>query len=115
MAVDEVGIDRPQRLVVETQLAGGGHPQVVVHHVGPRHQGLEGGTGGRRLEVERHATLAPLAGGEDPLHVAHLVARGRLHLDHVGSEVGQQHGAEGPGEEVPQIEDAQALRGASAP
>ncbi len=80
-----------------------------MHHVGPLHQGLEGGPGGRRLEVERHATLAPLAGGEDPLHVAHLVARRRLHLDHVGPEVGQQHGAERAGEEVPQIEDAQAF------
>ena len=84
-------------------------------HVGPADQGLEGRAGRGRLEVEGHATLAPLARGEDPLDVAHLVAGGRLHLDHVGAQVGQQHGAEGPGQEVPQIEHAEPLERRRAP
>src|SRR5438309_1135148 len=40
-------------------------------------------------------------------HTARHVALGWLDLDHVGAEVGQQHRAEGPGERLGQVEDAQ--------
>ena len=105
-----VRVDGPQRVVVEAELAGRGHAQVVVHDVGPGDEGFERGPGGRGLQIERHPAFAPLAGGEDALDVAHLVTGGRLHLDHVRSQIGHQHRAERSGQEVAEVEDAQSLQ-----
>jgi hypothetical protein len=38
------------------------------------------------------------------------VASGRLHLDHLGAHVGQQHGAGGAGSDLAEIEDLQVLQ-----
>src|SRR5262249_3792040 len=49
------------------------------------------------------ATLAVLGKGR---HAARHVALRRLDLDHVRTEVGKEHGAEGAGERLRQVEDA---------
>ena len=55
-----------------------------------------------REERHRHAVRRRIA-------VPSLVAAARrLHLDHLGAEVGQDRGAERPGEEARQVEDADA-------
>jgi len=55
-----------------------------------------------REEGDRHAV-----GGGVP--VAALVARARrLDLDHLGAQVGEDRGAERPGQEAGQVEDADA-------
>ncbi len=41
-------------------------------------------------------------------HLARQIAADRLDLDHVGTEVGEQHPAERAGEDVPHLEDADA-------
>ncbi len=56
-----------------------------------------------RGEAQAHAVLAGA-------QVAHVVAAtGPLHLDDVGAEIGQHHGAVGTGDDAREIEDADAL------
>ena len=39
------------------------------------------------------------------------IATGRLNLDHIGTHVGQQHGAEGAGHKLGKVEDLDAGKG----
>ena len=59
-------------------------------------------------KVQHRAALAPQpqgAGGQAP----ETVASGRLDLDHVGSEVGQDHGREAAGRTRTQVQDADSI------
>src|SRR5207245_5418089 len=73
---------------------------------------------GRPAQVEDHGALVPVDAREVATVVAALavggmgrhgpghVALGRPDLHHVGTEVGEQQGAEGPGERLRQVEEA---------
>jgi GGDEF domain-containing protein len=52
----------------------------------------------------RHAFLDALARALDPERYALAPAVARLDLDDAGAHVGQQHGAEGHGDDLPQVE-----------
>src|SRR5262249_3736841 len=100
---------------------GGLRPaQIVDHAVGALDQLLELAPAFRRLDVERHALLAEVPGLEiftiaRPELVrpdlATGIASGGLDLDHLPTEPGQDHGAVGPGTELLQGQDADALQG----
>ena len=109
MAVDDVGVDRADRRFVDPEAARGRHAQVVVQHVGLGQQRVDRRAGGRRLEVEGHAPLAPLAPEERPLDPAHPFAARRLDLHHVGAQVGEEHGPERTGEERARVDHLHAL------
>ena len=79
----------------------------MVDDIRPAHQALEHLARGGLLEIERQTTLPALAAREDTLDAAHLVARGRLELDHVGPEVRHEHGRNWAGQEVAQIQHLQ--------
>ena len=110
VAVEDVGPHRFAVLVADAEPIGGPQGHVVVDDVGAGHE-LEGDAQTLGLlEVEGDVPFAPLAAHERPDDVtAHAVAAGRLHLDHVGPQIGQQHGAEGAGQVLPEIDDPQTF------
>src|SRR5262249_7762863 len=63
------------------------------------------------LQVEHDPALVAVGGMELSalaVHIVHLPPRvpaGRLDLDHVGPELGEGHGREGPGEMMAQVDD----------
>src|SRR4030095_7985766 len=70
-----------------------------------------------RLDIESHAALAEVPRleilavvGAPPVRpdLARGIARRRLDLDHLGAQLGQEHGAVGAGPELLQGEDADA-------
>ena len=54
------------------------------------------------------------AGRELELHVPRRLAAGRLHLDHVGAHVAEQHAAERAGHDLGHVDDADAVERARA-
>jgi hypothetical protein len=73
------------------------------------------------LQVQRHAALAAVAPQEGAALVGQLrqfrrvaaqvvAAPGRLDLDHVGTQVGQEHRGQRAGDEVREVDDAHALQ-----
>ncbi len=111
VAEHDVGVDGPNRLRVDAEPTGGGHPDVVVHDVGPADGGFDGGPGARCLQIEGDAELAPLAAVERPAGRPHGVTGGRLDLDDGGSEVGEQHQRVRAGQVSAEIEHLDALEG----
>ena len=110
VAVDEVGADPHQVGVADAELLGLAGAEVVHHHVGGGDEAGDDLAPGGRLEVDGEVPLAAVAGLEQVGHGAHLVARQRLDLDHVGAEVAQQLGAVGRREEAAEVEHAQTFR-----
>ena len=108
MTHDERRIDRLERVVVDAKLARGRQADVVMHNVGPARQRREGVLRAGFAQLERHAALAALRAGENPFQPTHRVACGRLDLDHIRAEVGQQHGGERPGQIRAEVEHLQA-------
>jgi hypothetical protein len=70
------------------------------------------------VDVDDDAFLVAVEGAEeadaDPRQGARLVAAGRLDLDHLGAEVGQDHPAGGPHHHVRELDDADAIEGQAA-
>ena len=112
--VDESGISRAQRLGVYTQSRRHARSEIL-------HHGIAGGRQVHRqtlpritLQIQHHRSLAAVGEQEvRPVLSPHrsdppvVVALGRLDLDDVGAGIGQQCGAEWPGEDAREIEDAQ--------
>jgi hypothetical protein len=97
-----------QRRVGDAELLRQVAAQVVQHRVRLRDQALEHPHPVRVLQIERDAALVPverlvevavaLAEEVRPDRAAHVAALRRvLHLDHLGAQVAQQHGAERAG------------------
>src|SRR5213078_146194 len=61
------------------------------------------------LQIEHQRALAAVPADEAEGRHAERIAVGRLDLEHLGAEVGEQHGAEGAGDEARQVEDTDAL------
>ena len=97
---------------------------VVFHqHVGAADQPGQGRAAVLPLEVEHHRTLAAVEAGEigggptfarrprqERPETACLVALRRLHLDHLGTQVAQHHGAERPREDARQVHDGDSAK-----
>ena len=107
--VGSVQLGRAEAIAL--QLAGA----IIFHQgVGPPRQPQQLRLVGRVLEVERDAELVAAMHAE-PHRMAVLlaapaaegVAARRFHLDHLGAEIGQQAGAEGRGDVVPQFNHLQ--------
>ena len=121
-AIDDIGADRADAVIVESELGGGGGTQRQHHHVAGREQAFERALAGPGLEVERDRALVAVELEKGVAHarrslrhdVAEHVAVGRLQLDDVGPHVAQRLRRQRPHAERRQVEDAnpvQRLRG----
>ena len=115
--VDDARVRRADRLVVQPVAGQPAGLEVLHEHVRPPGQLLRGGQVGLVLQVQRDRALVPVDGQEvgGPALVVHrrhplpgVVAARALHLDHVGTEVGQQHGAVRAGQHPGEVGDQQA-------
>jgi len=89
-AIDEAGIDRAKRLVVDPQPRGHAGAVALDHHIGALGQPEEGGAVGLSLEVQDDALLAAVHRREKAgEHGARGIARGTLDLDDLGTHLGQ--------------------------
>ena len=92
------GVGRRQHVVAEAQSGQRAGTHGLHHHVGGGGQIDVEPAASLVLEVEGDAALAPVgvqvqqrhALDDGPGHLADVVARGRLDLDHVGAQVGQK-------------------------
>ena len=115
-AIDDVGVDRGDRVGVEAQAGDGPRAQRVEEHVGARHEAAQCGARLLRLEVEDDPALVAVQLEERPAHAG--VARGpkaadhvalrRLDLDYVRAHVREDVGRERPHDDVGEVEDADA-------
>ena len=118
-AVHEPGVQRGERVVAEPERFHGAGPEILDEDVGARDEALEGLDALGLLEIERDVALVAVDDEEGrglPVLVgrprARLVAApGVLHLDDVGAEVGEEHGAEGTGQDTGAIDDTDAFEG----
>ena len=109
-AVDEPGMFRRERLVVEAEAFQQPRPEVLDQHVGGADQApcraLALGCRG----VDDHAALVAAVGGEearsDALEEAGPVALRRLDLDHVGAKIGEDHPARRSHHHLGEFDDA---------
>ena len=110
-----MAIDRPRVRGVdcfppEAQLFSGGHTLIVMHYIRPAHQPLEHGCRVGMLKGQCDVALVALASVEGPVRVAQRIAGGRLHLDHIGTQIGQQLRGERSGQEIAEVEDLEAIK-----
>src|SRR4030095_10698852 len=121
--VNEIGLHLPEVVVAEAQAVHRTHAEVLGHHVRVADELLEQPEPLGRLELERDAELVPLAilRGWSPLRdtVARaLDAEGyalaapvpRLDLDDARAHVGEQHRAEGHGDDLTEIEPGEVVQ-----
>ena len=108
-----------QRVVCEAEAGHDAGTIVLDYDVRRPRQPFEDGAALAGLQVERDASLAAVDGVEAgaveagrPRHLPRRVAGGRLDLDHVGAEIGEQHRAERAGHHLRGVEDAQTIEGA---
>ena len=110
---DDARIERGQRRVLDAQARGDAGAVILQHHVRPAHQIFECRLAGGMLEVDHHAALVALVGvnvRRQPLlgdQGAGGVAGGRLHLDHVRAQIGQQRARVGAGHDRGQVDQPQ--------
>ena len=109
VAVDDVGLHRSTRLVVEVEPAGRPLRHVVVDDVGRRHELHRDLVTLGRLDVERDVALAALAPEERGGRHAHAVAGDRLDLDDVGPQVADDHRPERTGEVLAEVDQPDAF------
>ncbi len=121
-AVDEPGIERPERRVVDAELLGHAVAVALEHDIRGSHQAIEGFAAQGVPEIDAEGALVAVDGEmQDALaRAGYAVDRSgrvrrltRLDLDDVGSHVGQVHAARGPGDEMRQLQDAHALERSS--
>ena len=116
-AVDQARVQRPHRLVAESQFVETSGLEVFDEDVGLRQQGTQVGRALRVLEVEPDAPLAAIDADEIGAPRAHewrpaagVVAFGRFFdLDDVGAHVAEEHGAERTGEDTREVDDPEAF------
>jgi len=115
--IDDVRLHSLELLVAEPQALHRADAEVLGHHVGVPDQFFEELCALRSFELEcdgelvplsvlggRHALLDTVARALDAERDALAPAVARLDLDDAGAHVGQQHGAEGHGDDLPQVE-----------
>jgi hypothetical protein len=118
--VDDLRVDLADGLVVDLQPLHHAGAVVLDDHVGRAGQLVEEFAALVAFQVERERALVAVHVQEahavralhlEPHGAACLVAgAGRLHLDDIGAQVGQQHAGEGAGHDLAHVEHADALQ-----
>jgi hypothetical protein len=115
-AVDQRGLARTEPVPAQPEALHHAGSAVLDEDVGLEHERARRVAGRRVLEVERDRALAAIDRREvlgvavrDRWPLPHRVALGRLDLDDLGAEVGEQHAAERPGRHLAELDDAHAL------
>jgi hypothetical protein len=116
IAVDEVGIERPEPRLVETHVYENAAAEILDQDIAAGDQLGEHLAALFVPQVEGQRTLVAVEAGEVPAEPitddtlsAHRIAlAGGLDLDHLGSHVAEDHRAERPGEDAGQIDHAQS-------
>ena len=116
-AGDDAGVDRAERRVVDAEPLRHAGAEVVHDDVGPGRELVKEGAPFRPLEVDADALLVAVEREEVGTHALvgvagvvpqqaarHLAGAGRLHLDRLGAEIGQQHACERARQHVRQVE-----------
>src|SRR5215831_4393992 len=118
-AIDHGGATRPHRRIAEAQAVHCAGARVLDQHVRNSDQAPEHLLARFALHVERHAFLVAVDGEEIGRLItlegwgegARVVAfPGAFHLDHLGAEVAQLHGAVGPREHPREVHDAKSFQ-----
>jgi hypothetical protein len=107
-AVDEVGSQRDRRIGIDTPTRGARRWSRDDEHVGARYESMERGEGAGIAEIEHDTALAPQpqrARRQRP----EPIATGRLDLDHLSAEVGEDHRRHATHRAAGQVDDAQAF------
>jgi len=119
----QVRVTRAQRIGPQAQAGRRGGAVVVHEEVRATQQPVQQLATRIGAQVEHDRSLvavdrcevraAPLGRVAPPRRSpgARLVAVGRLDLDDIGAEVGQQHGGERPGQHAADVDDADAFQG----
>src|SRR4029453_11211320 len=116
-AVDEAGVDRGQGVEAEAEALHGARPEILDEDVGALHQITQDVPPFRGLQIEREIPLVAID-HEVRCRFPTLVGRpgtrfvarpGVFDLDDIRAHVGQQHAAEGPGQDAREIEDADTV------
>jgi hypothetical protein len=114
-AINESGIHLAQRLLAESQLVHRAGLEVLGHHVRARDELQHGLAPARRLDIDGEALLVAVvsreearAGGDE---LAGMIAVGRLDLDDLGTQVGEDQPAGRPHHHVAELRDPDALEG----
>ena len=110
--VDEARVDLRQRFVAAAQSFHRAGAVVLDHHVGGRGQAVHGRLALGALEVERQAALVAVEGGEEARRKAAepprvVAARRRLHLHHVGAELGEHQAGRRAHHRMAELENLQ--------
>src|SRR6266852_1210265 len=116
-AIDQARVERGQGVVAEAETLHRARPEILDQDVGALHQIAQHVGTLRGLQIERDV---PLVAVDDEIRrrLAALVRRpgarfvaraGVFHLDDIGAHIGQEHAAEGPGEDAREIDDADTV------
>ena len=114
--VDDRRVHRADRVVVKAEAGKPAGLEVLHEHVRPAGELLRERAVAVVLQVERDGPLVPVDRQEVGRHAvlgdrrhpgARVVTAGRLHLDHVRAEVGEQHRAVRPGQDAGKVRDEQ--------
>ncbi len=121
LAVDEVGPDGAQRLIVDPQPLGDAHPVVRRHHIDSRDELMHQFPPARVREVDRDAALPPVQRlealtlvGQDGAALPVRIPAQRLHLDHVRAQVAQQDAGVGQRDDLRELQDPHPCQGTRA-
>ena len=116
--IDQLGVECAQRISANTQALCHAGAKVFHHHVHLLRQRVDQRHRRGQLQVKHQAFLVAVHGGEQrALALAHgangavVVALGRLHLDHLGAQIGQQHRGHGPGQHAGEVQHTQTVQG----
>ena len=117
-ADDQAGMTAGEFLGTEPDSFGEAGAEVHERHVGVLEEGIDDGSRVGVAEVQRQRALAPVAGDEGArLHRreraedASRVAIQGFDLDDIRAAFGEQLGAEGNGDELAELDDADAVEG----
>ena len=117
--VEQARLAGRHRRVVEAQPPDDAGTKALEEHVGAREQAPQHLLAGLALEVERDAALAEIADDRegsmaavaDAERACPVAVADAFDLDHLGTLLGQQHGAVGPGNTLAEIDDLEAGEG----
>ena len=105
--IDHSRVDLRDRVMAHPPAIENSDGEVVDHDVGLLAQRAADLDGAGLRHVEGQRTLVPIP--HDVVRVIADLARGRVQLDHVGSEVAKDAGGEGPGQDVSEVEYAKTF------
>ena len=99
----------PKGVVVDAQPLGDAGPEAFDHHVGEARQftGIIPAFPGLQVEDDAFLAAIPL---DRSRRVPEFFAAGRLHLDHLGAEVGHHHGGDAAGPAAGEVKNRDAIK-----